>query len=58
MNAVPTYFAWMERREQRAVIERLAKSGLSNRTISSLTNFSIDQIRQILAERIPIEVNS
>jgi hypothetical protein len=58
MNAVPTYFAWMERREQRAVIERLVASGLSHRTISSLTNFSIDQIRQILAERIPIEVNS
>lgn len=45
---VPSYFPLLTRAEQAEVIEKLRASGLSNKTISSLTGLSVLKIREIM----------
>jgi hypothetical protein len=45
------YFLFLSHDEQRAAIQRLAQSGMSDHTIAAATMLSVEMIRAILGER-------
>jgi CRP-like cAMP-binding protein len=47
------YFLMMSRDEQAQRIRRMAASGMSESLISSLTGYSVEQVRRVLGEVSP-----
>jgi hypothetical protein len=45
------YFGLLSADEQRDAIRRLARSGMGDHTISSITEIGVEGVRRILAER-------
>lgn len=46
-----SYFALLSHDEQRAAIQRMAASGMSDHTIAAATMLSVEMIRAILGDR-------
>jgi DNA-directed RNA polymerase specialized sigma24 family protein len=47
------HFQLLSLEEQRAAIQRLANSGMSDATIAAATGLSVEQIRSIIVRPVP-----
>jgi hypothetical protein len=49
------YFALLDEHEQHEAIRRLARSGMGDHTISSITGSAVEAVRRILGKSAPCE---